>query len=59
VTGPPAWIVWVLAVTVAAIPLCLVGAVMSALIDRRANTSRPARQRPKRPIYPTPDRTRP
>jgi hypothetical protein len=37
VSGPPAWIVWALAASVAAIPVCLIGALVSALIDRYAD----------------------
>ncbi|MDX2658280.1 hypothetical protein PV382_18025 [Streptomyces scabiei] len=35
-SGPPAWIVWALAASLTAIPLFLIVAVVSALIDRTA-----------------------
>ena len=33
-SGTPAWLWWALAVSLAAVPVCLIAAAASALIDR-------------------------
>ena len=37
-SGPPAWLWWAIAVSLAAVPVCLIVAITSALIDHRTAT---------------------
>jgi len=41
VSGPPAWLVWALLASTAATPACLLGALVSKLIDLHDRKDRP------------------
>ena len=43
-SGPPDWLWWALAISLSAIPVSLIVAVVSALIDRHSSTATEATQ---------------